>query len=86
MMQTCFHICAQQCGISPYHPLPLPQPSAKNSKPMRLAATDRNRKNRISRSNFDFYSLSSYIYEENLQSGKLLSADAKAIYRRYRHG
>ena len=53
---------------------------------MPLAATDRNRKNRISRNYPDFHSLSSYIYEENLQSGKLLSADAKAIYRRYRHG
>jgi hypothetical protein len=62
MMQTCFHICAQQCGISPYHPLPLPQPSAKNSKPMRLAATDRNRKNRILPDFAAFNSLSSYIH------------------------
>jgi hypothetical protein len=62
MMQTCFHICAQQCGMSPYHPLPLPQPSAENSKPMPLAATDRNRKDRILRNYPDFHSLSSYIH------------------------
>jgi hypothetical protein len=69
-----------------YHPLPLPQPSAGNSKPMPLAATDRNRKNGISRKYANLLSLLSCIYTKNPKSGKLLSADAKAIYRRYRHG
>jgi hypothetical protein len=61
MMRTCFHICEQQCGMSSYHPLPLPQPCAENSKPMPLAATDRKRKNGISRNYAVFLSLSSYI-------------------------
>jgi hypothetical protein len=61
MMRTCFHICEQQCGMSPYHPLPLPQPCAENSNPMPLAATDRNRKNGISCNHATFFRLSSCI-------------------------
>jgi hypothetical protein len=72
--------------MSHYHSVPLPQPSALDSKPMPLAATDSNRKNGISQKYANLASLPSCIYVKNPQSGKLLSADAKAIYRRYRHG
>jgi hypothetical protein len=65
MMRTCFHICEQQCGMSHYHPLPLPQPSPENSKSMPRAATDRNRKNGISRNYVALFNLFSCIYHEN---------------------
>jgi hypothetical protein len=53
---------------------------------MPLAATDRNRKNGISRTYANLSILFSCICKEKSQSGKLLSADGKAIYRPCRHG
>jgi hypothetical protein len=64
MMRTCSHICEQQCGMPHYHPLPLPQPSPENSKPMPRAATDRNRKNGISRNYAALFNLLSCIYHK----------------------
>jgi hypothetical protein len=65
MMRTCFHICEKQSGMPYYHPLPSPQPSAVNSKPMPLAATDRSRKNGISRNYANLIHLSYCVSDKN---------------------